>query len=101
MLPEGALLAYSDEDSALRLAGRGHWASDEYRRNREATRDAISQVSALHEHLASVDTRGRRFTRSAAPKRPSLLTAEFSLVSDGVRAACRMSKPDDQSSLLV
>ena len=29
-------------------------------------RDAISQVSALHEHLTSVDTRSRRFTRSAA-----------------------------------
>ena len=38
--------------------------SDEYWRNREATRDAISQVSALHEHLASVDTRSRRFTRN-------------------------------------
>ena len=38
--------------------------SDEYWRNREATRDAISQVSALHEHLPSVDTRRRRFTRN-------------------------------------
>ena len=28
--------------------------SDEYWRSREATRDEISQVSALHEHLASV-----------------------------------------------
>jgi hypothetical protein len=38
--------------------------SDEYWRNREATRDAISQVSALHEHLASGDTCSRRFTRN-------------------------------------
>lgn len=38
--------------------------SDEYWRSREATRDEISQVSALPEHLASVDTRSRRFTRN-------------------------------------
>ena len=85
----GALLAYSDDDSVASagnardpvvLRARGSPAdlgmrlcgllaevtgpSDEYRRNREATRDAISQVSALHEHLASVDTRSRRFTRN-------------------------------------
>lgn len=86
----GALLAYSDDDSVVVPAGnaRGRVScahegspadpgmrlcglladitgpSDEYWRNREATRDAISQVSALHEHLASVDTRSRRFTRN-------------------------------------
>ena len=38
--------------------------SEEYWRNREATRDAISQVTALHEFFASVDTRSRRFTRN-------------------------------------
>ena len=89
----GGLLAYSDDDSVVTPAGnardpgvlraRGSPAdlgtrlcgllaevtgpSDEYWRNREATRDAISQVTALHEYLASLDTRSRRFTtRSAA-----------------------------------
>jgi hypothetical protein len=88
----GALLTYSDDDSVVAPAGNARdpgacahegsladlgmrlcgllaevtGPSDEYWRNREATRGAISQVSALREHLASVDTRSRRFTRSAA-----------------------------------
>ena len=57
----------SPADLGMRLCGllaEVTGPSDEYCRNREATRDAISQVSALHEHLASVDTRSRRFTRN-------------------------------------
>jgi hypothetical protein len=90
MLAEGALLAYSGNDSViahrlvmrvtreccahegsladLGMRLRGLLAevtgpSDEYWRNREATREAISQVSALHEYLASVDTDSRRLAR--------------------------------------
>ena len=113
MLAEGALVAYSDDDSVVAPAGNarnpgvlrargspadlGMWLcgllaevtgpSDEYWRNREATRDAISQVTALHEHLASLDTRSRQFTRSAAePAVPS--HARRVAVREGVELPC-------------